>query len=213
MTDFVPWAPIPRLFRDVTITEKIDGSNGQVLIERYEGQDYDPDNTCVFYDGIIEWIVKAGSRKRWLSPGKTSDNFGFADWAWGNAEELVRILGPGRHYGEWWGSGIQRGYGLPNGEKWFSLFNADRWHEVEIYGGSDWAPINLSTVPIIGKFAFSTENVDKVIEELKLYGSFLPQAPDYSDPEGIVVRHDKSGHVYKVTLDGDGHKGAKVSNV
>ena len=37
----------------------------------------------------------------------------------------MTFLVPGRHFGEWWGSGIQRGYGLD--EKTFSLFNAYRW--------------------------------------------------------------------------------------
>jgi hypothetical protein len=66
------------------------------------------------------------SRSRWITPD--DDNFGFAAWVEANRDELL-TLGPGRHFGEWWGSGIQRGYGLPKGEKRFSLFNVSRWGE------------------------------------------------------------------------------------
>ena len=85
------------------ITEKIDGSNAQIIIE----------------DGKI---VAVGSRKRWIAPGKSTDNFGFAGWV-----ERLLGLGEGIHYGEWYGSGIQSGYGLVDGEKRFALFNTDRW--------------------------------------------------------------------------------------
>ncbi len=61
-----------------------------------------------------------GSRTRWITA--QDDNHGFARWVEGNKQELLK-LGAGRHFGEWWGSGIQRGYGLQKGEKRFSLFN------------------------------------------------------------------------------------------
>ncbi len=34
---------------------------------------------------------------------------------------------PATYFGEWWGSGVQRGYGLQKGDKRFSLFNVSRW--------------------------------------------------------------------------------------
>ena len=52
--------------------------------------------------------------------------FGFARWVETNRERLITLLGPGLHFGEWWGSGIQRGYGLTKGDKRFSLFNVER---------------------------------------------------------------------------------------
>lgn len=75
------------------ITEKIDGSNAQIVIEDNE-------------------IVAVGSRKRWIQPGKESDNFGFASWVERNYDELLG-LGEGTHFGEWYGAGIQKNpYGL-----------------------------------------------------------------------------------------------------
>ena len=101
---FRPFPKVPRLMRPVVVTEKIDGTNASV---------------CVYPDGT----VRAGSRKRWITP--EDDNFGFAAWVRDHAEEL-RGLGEGHHFGEWWGRGIQRGYGLQT--RRFSLFNVDRWN-------------------------------------------------------------------------------------
>lgn len=107
MTEFVGFPKIARLNREIVVTEKIDGTNAQVEITE---------------DGI----VRAGSRNRYITP--EGDNHGFAAWVRDNADDLRR-LGPGRHFGEWWGSGIQSGYGLPKGEKRFSLFNVSRWDD------------------------------------------------------------------------------------
>lgn len=82
--EFKEWPKIPRLFREVIITEKIDGTNGQILVTE-KGEVY------------------AGSRNRWLSP--ESDNYGFHAWVMERKDEIVEKLGPGRHYGELWGGG------------------------------------------------------------------------------------------------------------
>lgn len=92
--EFKPWVKIARLARECTITEKIDGTNASIFIG--------DDGTFL-----------TGSRTRWITPD--SDNFGFSRWAHENRDELM-LLGPGHHFGEWWGSGIQRGYGLPKRE-------------------------------------------------------------------------------------------------
>ena len=99
VAEFEGWPKMPRLFKDMVITEKIDGTNAQILITE---------------DGIM-----AGSRKRWLS--SATDNHGFGRWVGENAGALIRLLGPGRHFGEWWGQGIQRRYNMKY--KVFSLFN------------------------------------------------------------------------------------------
>ncbi len=101
---FVAFPKIPRLRRNAVITEKIDGTNAQILVTE-AGQ------------------VFAGSRNRWITP--ESDNMGFARWVLEHEEELRVGLGIGQHFGEWWGQGIQRRYDLT--EKRFSLFNAGRW--------------------------------------------------------------------------------------
>jgi hypothetical protein len=103
---FESFPKIGRLSRNCTITEKIDGTNAQIYIGE---------------DG--EFLT--GSRNRWVTPGK-QDNYGFSRWAHEHKDELM-TLGPGRHFGEWWGLGIQRGYGLQ--EKRFSLFATHRWRD------------------------------------------------------------------------------------
>ena len=105
--EFAGFPKMARLSRDIVITEKIDGTNAQIYITK-EGE------------------IRAGSRNRWITPA--DDNFGFAQWVESNRDQLLE-LGPGRHFGEWWGSGIQRGYGMEKGEKKFSLFNAVRSEE------------------------------------------------------------------------------------
>jgi hypothetical protein len=56
-------------------------------------------------------------------------------------------LGPGRHFGEWWGAGIQRRYGLT--EKRFSLFNVTRWGEAR--------PACCHVVPTLYRGPFSDD--------------------------------------------------------
>lgn len=102
---FVEFPKIARFNREVIVTEKIDGTNAQILV-----------------NDTGDEVVGVGSRTRWISP--KDDNHGFAGWVQKNKEELLR-LGPGSHFGEWWGAGIQRTYGLK--EKRFSLFNVSRW--------------------------------------------------------------------------------------
>jgi hypothetical protein len=104
-TEFIAFPKIARLRREIIVTEKIDGTN-----------------SCIFIGEDGEFLM--GSRNRWITP--ESDNYGFAKWAMAHKEELMG-LGHGRHYGEWWGAGCQRGYGLTNNDKRFSLFNVIRW--------------------------------------------------------------------------------------
>lgn len=100
--EFKAFPKLQRLSGPAFVTEKIDGTNA-----------------CVHVDAET-WVVTAQSRTRVITPGK-NDNFGFAAWVQSNYYALADLLGPGYHYGEWWGQGIQRGYGLK--ERRFSLFN------------------------------------------------------------------------------------------
>lgn len=168
---FEPFPKIPRLSRDCVITEKIDGTNAQVYIS---------------YDGLT---LKVGSRNRWLSLDQ--DNYGFCRWAVEHQDELMK-LGPGRHYGEWWGPGIQRGYGIP--EKRFSLFNVGRWNEHNV-------PSCCHVVPVLHQGAFSESAIDDCIARLRNAGSFA--APGFEQPEGIVIYHQASGQLFKKLLVGD----------
>lgn len=169
--EFRPFPKIARLRRDIIVTEKIDGTNAQIHIT---------DDGRVF----------AGSRTRWITP--QDDNFGFAHWVEGNREELLQ-LGPGSHFGEWWGSGIQRGYGLK--ERRFSLFNVSRWQD------SDVRPGCCGVVPVLYSGPFSQSYIERAIKELADHGSHA--APGYRKPEGIVVFHTASGHLYKQTIEKD----------
>jgi hypothetical protein len=168
---FEAFPKIARLNRDCVITEKLDGTNAQVIVTE---------------DGR----VAAASRSRIITPD--DDNFGFAAWVERNVDEL-RKLGPGRHFGEWWGSGIQRGYGLMNGDRRFSLFNVGRW-----YSGR---PLCCHVVPILYTGPFKTEIVDHFVESLRKIGSHA--SPGFMKPEGIIVWHEAARQLFKVTLEKD----------
>jgi hypothetical protein len=132
--------------------------------------------------------VRAGSRNRWINPEE--DNFGFSTWVRDHADEL-RQLGPGRHFGEWWGSGIQRGYGLS--EKRFSLFNTSRWALER--------PSCCDVVPILYLGQFSTQAVDDAINDLRQNGSRA--AHGFMRPEGVIVFHIAGNVGFKKTLERD----------
>lgn len=179
LPEFVGFGKIARLRRPVIVTEKIDGTNGQIFISD---------------DGL----VMAGSKNRWLScERKGDDNFGFARWVAENALGLVGTLGPGRHYGEWYGAGIRRGYGLA--ERRFMLFNVKRWGDVKLR-----VP-GLEVATVLGELSSLDDAVSPIILGLGLFGS--AHVPGFYNPEGIVVHHVASGASFKYTLDGDGHKG------
>lgn len=170
--EFEAFPKIPRLRRGCVITEKIDGTNAQVHITD---------------DGLL----LAGSRSRYITV--KDDNYGFARWCEANREELLK-LGPGRHFGEWWGSGCQRGYGLTNGEKQFSLFNVGRW-------ATETLPSCVGLVPVLYTGPFSSDIVDSIIEDLRANGS--KASPGFMKPEGIIVYHAAARSMFKVTVEKD----------
>ena len=202
---FVQFAKIGRLKRGMVITEKIDGTNAQILIEACA--DLSNGGDCA--DGLIavnhelELSMFAGSRNRYLTP--EADNFGFARWVNTYANALW-ALGPGRHFGEWWGSGVQRGYGLTNGEKRFSLFNTGRWN------GDRPPPACCRIVPVLHTGMFDTAVIDEVIADLARTGSRA--APGFSRPEGIVIFQSATGTLFKRTIDHDDEpKGAQHERI
>lgn len=177
---FEEFPKIPRLKRGCTVSEKIDGTNAQIHITD-EGE------------------VLAGSRSRYITPEQ--DNYGFARWVKANEEEL-RKLGPGRHFGEWWGSGVQRGYGLKNGDKRFSMFNVGRWKDEPL-------PSCVGLVPVLYEGPFSSDVIDRILDELRVGGS--KAAPGFMNPEGIIVYHAAARSLFKVTLEKDEeHKSANI---
>ena len=194
--DFVPYHKIPRLNREIIITEKLDGTNAAVAIFTAEEVASSPGYTDVLaIDSVTGFHMYAQSRTRIIFPGKNMDNHGFAAWVKDNAEELFK-LGHGHHFGEWWGKGIQRGYGLT--EKKFSLFNASRW--------SADRPSCCDVVPTLYQGPFDQQSIDMAVLDLMAGGS--KAAPGYMNPEGIIVFHTASSHLYKVTcLDDESPKG------
>lgn len=126
-------------------------------------------------------------------------------------EEEIRHLGVGRHFGEWWGSKIQRTYGLRNGDKRFSLFNTIRWCEagstpkVRSEGPNGIImqkvlPPCVSLVPELYRGPFDTNKIEEVLQDLISHGSY---ASPFMNPEGIVIYHVAAGVGFKKTIEGD----------
>jgi hypothetical protein len=210
--EFTPWPKIARFNREIIITEKINGTNAAVQIvplnqvDHIEHQDgeiqffNDDKHVALVDDGEhMPHVVYAQSRTRFITPG--NDNFGFAKWVADNAKALVETLGEGTHFGEWWGSGIQNSYGLPKGERRFSLFNTTRWG-LDLHWQYDKSPVpGLRIVPVLYRGLLDQSEVDEALYQLEEDGSFA--SPGFEDPEGVVIFHTASNTLYKVTLKGD----------
>lgn len=184
--EFVPFPKIPRLSRECVITEKIDGTNA-----------------CIHIGIHGEFFT--GSRRKWITP--EDDNYGFSKWAHEHKDELIAGLGIGTHYGEWWGCGIQRNYGLK--EKHFSLFNTGRWSKLDSSNplGNGNCPPCCDVVPVIYEGVFDTNVIDGILEQLKSEGSYA--APGFKNPEGIVIFHKASGALFKKTIEKDNERKGK----
>lgn len=192
MLPFQPFPKVARLTKPIVVTEKIDGTNASVTIVDLN----DPELDWIMRHDLVgarnavdalgyppapltAWVgplaVLAGSRKRWITP--LDDNFGFARWVHEHAEELVE-LGPGTHYGEWYGQGIQRGYGLDH--KRFALFNTHRWNDPEV------RPPCCDIVPVLLEHhALDTFAIEYAKNILFIEGS--KAAPGFDRPEGVMV--------------------------
>ncbi|TSA57198.1 hypothetical protein D4R42_02075 [bacterium] len=144
---------------EVIVTEKIDGTNAVVYVHE---------------DGR----VLAGSRNRWIT--LDNENLGFARYVEDHTEEF-REMGPGYHYGEFIGCGIQRRYN--NIPKEFVSF--EHWR----------ADLRFRTVPILYTGLWSQTAMTVILQELKSGGSVL--VPGFTDPEGIVVQFqgNKARHI------------------
>lgn len=212
MFEFQPFDKIARLRRELVITEKLDGTNAQVAIFPLDDEVDYADATCDPYcidimdsgrSGDSPLAMYAGSRKRWIAPEGTPglpkgcDNFAFARFVSDNARELFQ-LGEGRHFGEWYGQGIQRGYGLH--EKRFALFNTARWG-----AHNPNTPACCEVVPTLNYIdGFRSDDPEEVMTYLFANGSVA--VPGWPMPEGVVVYHTASRTLYKQTFDLDNGK-------
>lgn len=198
--NFEKWASIPRLSKErMTITEKLDGTNAAIVIRSAPygvgADEYSSQSMVLNVDDVL-YEFAAQSRSRFITP--KNDNFGFATWAYKNAEELVRTLGIGSHYGEWWGNGIQRGYGLT--EKRFSLFNAPRWQDAISYLFPTTPVKELRTVPLLYTGPFDLDALAKAKETIA-QGSLA--SPTFKKAEGLVMYLREVNASYKILLEND----------
>jgi hypothetical protein len=184
LPEFGKMPSIVRLSREMIITEKIDGTNASVTV-------------------TAEGRVVAGKRSGYIFD--PNDNMGFPGWVEAHRDELL-ALGPGCHFGEWWGWKIQRGYGLAKDERRFSLFNVRRWGDdvPESVDGSPTRrrPACCHVVPMLFRGPFETDGVYAVMGALMRNGSAA--SPGYMRPEGVVVFHNAGdGYLFKKTFEKD----------
>lgn len=188
--DFQAFPKIPRLNRDCVITEKIDGTNGQIWIVPTTDVGF----AALAQHSIVsgESRLFAGSRSRYLTDKE--DNHGFYKWVAEHREELVTQLGYGQHFGEWWGAGIGKRY--PGAPKQFSLFNTSRWVPAKEQGLLNVCDV----VPVLYEGQFSTSMCNEYVQIQREQGSLVwPGAK----AEGIVVFHKAAGRLFKVTCEKD----------
>jgi len=187
--EFKAFPKISRLSREAIVTEKIDGTNASIFIGE-----------------AGEFMT--GSRTQWITPEK--DNYGFSRWAHEHKEELLK-LGPGHHFGEWWGQGIQRKYNMT--EKRFSLFNVTRWclaseepkqiqcGDPRIIKSQERLPACVSLVPVITRGILDEIDFKWALMWLEKNGSIA--SPGFMKPEGIVIYHPAGNVFFKKTIEKD----------
>lgn len=184
---FESFVKIGRLSRDVIVTEKLDGTNGVVQV---------CEDGRLFIGSRSQWLAEIiGGQlngQQYVKSSKLVDNHGFAQWCFDNRDDL-RTLGVGRHFGEWWGSGIQRGYGLK--EKRWSLFNVGKWSDDAV------RPKCCHVVPKLAEFNFDTAQILAVMDSLRQTGSRA--AEGFMNPEGVVIFHAQAHVLFKKTFDKD----------
>ena len=170
---------VHRYSREVIVTEKIDGTNGTIIIERH--------------DEIDGYSLAAMSKSgRVLTVD--NDNYGFCRWVYDNRHELIDLLGEGIHTGEWWGKKIQRGYNQQ--ERHFSLFNVDRWANIEQESNG-----LIRCVPILWRGIFDDLKINEIMAQLLEHGSYA--APRFDRPEGVVIYHTAANIMFKKTFEND----------
>lgn len=204
MLEFEPFPKIPRIAKNtVCITEKLDGTNAHVFIIDKDEVPYTRFGTEMrsqlypdLQDNILfentDWLILAGSRKRFINDlERCNDNYGFAAWVRENAVELLK-LGHGRHYGEWYGRGINRGYEME--DRRFALFNTKRWGE-----HNHNTPACCEVVPVLyeGKSYAGVEQGRMV--SLSHHGSYASLG--YMNPEGIIAYYPATNSYLKQTFD------------
>ncbi len=193
MGDFKGWGFTTRENKNKTITEKIDGTNGCIVI--YNGK------------------VSAQSRKRIITPD--DDNYGFARWVYDNAGALMDTLGFGYHYGEWFGEGIQKNPLGIEGKR-FALFHPTKYTEAN---GFELSKVDgLETVPLLHHGQCDVWTIPNIMQDLDTYGSKVVGAARTAinvpgieevafhraaDAEGIIIWNNETKTRTKMLLEND----------
>lgn len=214
---FKEWPKTARLNRNMIVTEKIDGTNAAVRVVPVEllaatghglhggmepGDQHEQHVLVESSNGRFV-LVGAQSRKKLITPGKQTDNYGFAQFVFDNAQTFADVLGEGIHFGEWYGPGIQKNP-WPQGfeGKRFMLFNVTRWgapETRELLKSSFNGQVEVATVIYEGPF--DVTRVNNLVLALKDDGSW--HVPGMSKPEGVIVFNEAAGINFKVTLEKD----------
>lgn len=202
---------IPRLHNEITVTEQLDGVTVSVWIGPvFDGDDNLQVDPVHILDSWMDMgqrmVMRAGSARRWLQPGK-DDCYGFANWVARNAEELRR-LGTGQHFGEWWGRGIGKRYrGMRRAV--FSLFNTARW------GDPAARPKCCDVAPVLYTGPMSLFEIDRALTKLRGSGSIAARKYErvvFSETnaanwyvripcaEGVMVYHHGANQLFQVTM-------------
>jgi hypothetical protein len=190
--EFEAWPKTTRLFRQITVTEKIDGTNACIIFEPCTERLVPGGVEC----GCYGYIFAAQSRNRLITPD--SDNAGFAQFVYAKHEELFVQLGYGRHYGEWWGEKIGRKYDMTH--RVFSIFNTDLWSAQvgdkisHVIGDAE-----LTHVPVLYRGQFDQDEIMRAAIDLRHAGSVA--APGFMSPEGLCIWHSQTRMVQKFTFD------------
>lgn len=205
--EFEAWPKIPRFNREIIVTEKIDGTNAAVVVHDLVSDFYGYGDGEIVGPGIVvnrapegetydPVLVYAQSRKRIIDP--EADNAGFARWVRENSRDLAMGLGPGRHFGEWYGSKVQHGYGYQNGERKFMLFNSARWTDTTIPEPLKEIGVEPSTVLYQGPM--DQEEINGQVAALREHGS--AHVPGQK-AEGVVIFHVAANQTFKVLCEND----------
>jgi hypothetical protein len=195
----------PELFGDVTLCEQIDGHAIGIHIEALKAN---PDGEVGVKPGDVLFYGAGGNanfyrvwvqnRQRIVTPDQ-HDVHGVASWARAHAAQLAETLGPGIHFGEWWGYKICRGYGLGPGDRRFSLYNTARW------GFIDGTQVpSLYTQPVLweGNFLEGWATIRNEMDGLLNHGSVA--SPGYRHPAGVVLYHHSADVMMQHTFKTEG---------
>ncbi len=176
--EFIKYLKTKRFTSNIIITEKIDGTNAQLV--------WDEDHQ----------ILRCGSRNRYLNYSYEPDNFGFAAWVDKNREVLTKYFKDFDYpiYGEWWGKGIQRGYEVD--QKYFSIFHTGLFGDKipqELYN------IGVRYVPVLYEGLNVDDPIHTIYHQLFDQGSKLKY--NYMNPEGICIFFKDTGTIFKMTYE------------